>query len=88
MVLSKEDKKLLKSWGYLTKDFKQIEEAINHSIFELRSDNNRIISATEARQLLGDQTFLSGIGRSAFHWTCSRENNGHIVDFDSKRIFR
>lgn len=88
MKLSKEDKKILESWGHPKSDFRQIENALNKTVYILESDNNRRINAKEARNLLGNETFLSGISRSAFHWDCSRENNGHVVSFDSSRIFR
>lgn len=88
MTLSKEDKKILKSFGYRSSDFKQIDYALERTTYILESDHNRRLSSTEARDLLGTEVFLSGIGRSAFHWTCSRENNGHVVSFDSSRIFR
>lgn len=88
MTLSKEDKKILESWGHPKSDFRQIEIALNKTVYILESDNNRRISAKEARNLLDTETFLSGISRSAFHWTCSRENNGNVVHFDSSRIFR
>lgn len=86
MKLTKEDKELLIKWGYNSKDFKQIEEATNKTEYEL--DDNRI-SLTEALEILGRETYLSGISRSAFHWSACRENEkGQRVYFDSSKLFK
>ena len=85
MKLTSEDKKLLKSWGHKSSDFKQIEEATNKTEYEL-GDNR--ISLTEVLEVLGRETYLSGISRSAFHRSACRENEkGQTVYFNSSKLF-
>jgi hypothetical protein len=86
MKLTIEDKKLLKSWGYKTKDFNQIEEATNKTEYELNDDR---ITLTEVLQVLDRETYLNGISRSAFHWSACRQNkDGETVYFDSSKLFK
>ncbi len=87
-VLTSEDRNILRSMGYPESDFEQIEEAINRSTFTL--DDKTVINAYEAIDILGKYTFLSGIGRSAFHWTSSRKtaDGKHTMDFDSRILFK
>lgn len=93
-VLTEEDRKELLSYGlYTGKDLPHVEEAANRSTFTiLDKDGNdiRVINVWEAIDLLGRETFLSGISRSAFHWTCSRENptTGVEIFFDSSILFK
>lgn len=91
-TLTKEDKALLKRWGYPRQDQAQIEEAINRSTYKLEdSSGEKVITKDKAIEVLGKETFLSGISRSAFHFTCSRnpEDNPKIrVSFDSSILFK
>lgn len=92
-VLSEEDRKELFSFGYPEEELPQIEEAANRSTYTvLDKDGNdiRVINVWETIDLLGRETFLSGISRSAFHWTCSRENptTGVEIFFDSSILFK
>ena len=87
-VLTTEDKAIIRSFGCYSEDsFNQIEEAINRSTFTL--DGKEIINAYDAICILGKEEFLSGIARSAFHWTSSRNtaDNKHTVGFNSSIIF-
>ena len=93
MKLTKEDKKLLKDWGFPDEDLTQIERATTKTTYELArtsfntSDNK--ISAIEAMNILGRKEYLSGIARSAFHWNCCRQNEkGQTVYFDSSKLFK
>lgn len=88
MKLTKEDKNILISWGYTDSDLNQIETALNKTTYTLESDNNRVITAKEAKSLLGNEVFLSGLSRSAFHWTSSRKNDNNEVNFNSSKIFK
>lgn len=81
MKLTNSDKTLLKSWGYEEKDFAQIEEATQKTDYIL---NNKKISQKEALGKLGRKEYLSGISRSAFHFTAMR--NGIL--FDSSKLFK
>jgi len=86
MKLTSEDKKILTKWGYLEEDFKQIERATTKTEYEL--DEERI-TLTEVLEILDRETYLSGISRSAFHWSCCRQNDkGKTVYFDSSKMFQ
>lgn len=88
MKLTSNDKGMLRKWGFSDQDFAQIEEALQKSKtkYKLGSDP---ISREEAIVLLGRDVFLSGISRSAFHFTAARETaDGKVVYFDSSRLFR
>ena len=87
MKLTNEMKDILLNWGYPQEDLEQIEEATSKTIYTYE---NKRIGQREAINLLGIETFLSGISRSAFHWTSSREvgNTGKFVSFDSSKLFR
>ena len=85
MKLTKEDKELLTSWGYPDEDFAQIEIATSKTTYKM---NEKKISLNKALEVLGRREYLSGIGRSAFHFTACRENEkGEIVHFDSSKLF-
>lgn len=103
MILQKQDVDILKSWGYLDSDIPQIQKAIKVSTYELykrlnpnaevfdedRSKLLRELTAKEAYRRLGGEAFLSGIGRSAFHWSSVRDcvNENYFVMFDSGALF-
>lgn len=93
MKLTQEHKNILKSWGYPEEDFAQIEEATKKTDYTLYSENSiyhKKIGIKEAINLLGIKDFLSGLSRSAFHWSSSRQvgNKDLYVSFDSHRLFR
>lgn len=91
MKLTISDIALLKSWGYMQKDIPQIQEAVLRSSYELyekKTDKTKFISASDAISILGREIFLSGIGRSAFHWSSSRETEDYVVSFDSRILFK
>lgn len=84
--LTDEDKRLLREWGYPEEDFPQIEEAARRSRYEIE---NKKITCQAAIGILGREKFLSGIVRSAFHWTSVRKSeDGRHVFFDSSILFR
>ena len=103
LKLSDTDKEILKQWGETDEDIQQIERALNVTIFTVGDveraengsivipdeDNDKVITAQEAREILGDETFLSGLDRSAFHWTSGRYNADETkyVSFDSSKLF-
>ena len=92
MILTKEDKKLLKSWGFKTGDFKQIEVVSTcclYSIFTEGMKKDKLICAEEALEALGRKDFLSGLCRSAFHWSSTRitEDGKTSVSFDASPYF-
>lgn len=86
MKLTENDKALLRRWGEEDKYFPQIEEATRRTTYEL--DGKRI-SANEAIAALGREEYLSGIHRSAFHYTAVRKTrDGRLVYFDSSILFK
>lgn len=88
MKLTNGDKKILSSWGHSEDDLKQIEEATRKTVYELNGKER--ISCQEAINLIGRKAFLSGISRSAFHWSASRytEDGNNFVSFDSSKLFQ
>lgn len=95
MKLTDENKKMLAAWGYrYPADIAQIEAAMsekktNYTIIA-KGQRERIIKRSEALQLLGEEIFLSGIARSAFHFTAAREtaDGKTTILFDSSKLFR
>lgn len=87
MKLTNEDKAYLKELGYPEADFAQIEEAIGKTVYTLNFKKQ--ITLEKALELLGRQTFLSGISRSAFHYSAVRHigDSDVTVDFDSSKLF-
>ena len=79
MKLTETDKKQLKENGYVESDFPQIERAMQKSkttykVVDIKTGDKKIISREKAIEILGRETWLSGISRSAFHWTAQRDN--------------
>lgn len=86
MKLNNKDKEELKSMGYSDENVCQIEEAITKTVYEM---NGKKISAKKALEVLGRDEYLSGISRSAFHWSAVRNNKeGEKVYFDSSKLFK
>lgn len=87
MRLTDRDKEYLIKHGYLEKDMQQIEEAMKKTVYKI--NNKKRISAKKACKLLGREAYLSGLSRSAFHWSAAREigDSGNIVLFDSSKLF-
>lgn len=85
MKLTESDKAYLSLLGYLKEDFQQIEEAAAGTVYEYEG---RRISGKKAIELLGREAYLSGIGRSSFHWTAAREVQiGGVVFFNARNYF-
>ena len=78
----------LKAGGSPEQDMKQIEEAMRKIVYKI--NHKRRISAEKASKLLGREAYLSGLSRSAFHWSASRDigDSGNTVSFDSSRLFQ
>ena len=94
MELTKEDKAYLLSINESEQYFPQIEEAMEVTKYELTDADGketiRRISRKEAIDLLGRETWLNGLDRSAFHWTAMRQtkdNTGYVL-FDSSKLCR
>lgn len=88
MKLTNRDKEILRKWGHSEDDLKQIEEATRKTVYELNGKEK--ISYHDAIKLLGREVFLSGISRSAFHWSALRytEDGNDFVSFNSSKLFQ
>ena len=90
--LTETHKTILKEYGATEEDFPQIEEGANRGTFVLDETlpEARAINAWEALELLGEETFLSGLDRSTGHLTCSRytPDDKHEVSFDMSALRR
>lgn len=88
MRLGNKDKELLRSWEFEDRDFRQIEEALRGDKTTYMLDDRRICHE-RAIELLGMRDFLSGIARSAFHWSAARgTTGGRVIYFDSRKLFK
>lgn len=88
MKLSNEERTHLHELGYSDTDVKQIEEVmqVRYTTYTLGS---KTISRDRAIELLGRKTYLSGIVRSAFHWSAVRiTESGENIYFDSSKYFK
>ena len=88
MKLAKEDKAFLISMGHDECDLPQIEDALHASRTTYSLDGEPITRA-RALQLLGRESYLAGISRSAFHFTAAQTaENGKTVYLDSYKLFQ
>ena len=87
MKLNQSDREILLHMGVPPEDFDQIERAATGGKTIYSSQGKRI-GQKEAIRILGRKEYLSGISRSAFHYTCVRHTpDGTPVFFDSKNLF-
>ena len=93
--LTEKDKKLLKGWGYLDEDMAQIEEGANVGTITFTYKKNKSveheITPQKAIRIIGREQFLSGLSRSAFHWSAIRyvkdnDKNGFVY-FHMSKLF-
>lgn len=84
-----EDKDILRSLGCPEKDWAQMELAVSKTTFTLWDNGTETrIGRDKASAILGRTAFLSGMARSAFHFSAVREaEDGKRVYFDSSRYF-
>ena len=94
MKLTEEDLATLMETRCPEADFWQIQEAAlsnntKHILYEDDNAKGKRISAEEAIRLLGRRVWLTGLGRSAFHWSACRtvEGSQQFVIFDSHSFF-
>ena len=93
MKLTNKDKKYLLSIGYTENDFEQISNIAKYTKYEMftKEDESIVtrITQRECIKLIGRNTFLSGLGRTAFHRSAVRYNDeGTIyVGFDCDKFF-
>ena len=87
MKLTEKDKIILKEWGHSDEDFVQIERAMDKRITNYKIDG-RVATREEVLTFLGRKDYLSGLSRSAFHWTSCRSIDNHYISFDSSKLFK
>ena len=94
MRLTKEDEAILLEMEVPAEDIPQIRDVAlgkytRYYLYKNDEDRERRISADEAIRLLGRKEWLSGLSRSAFHYTAARpvENSEYVVRIDSRRYF-
>lgn len=86
MKLTQEDKVILLELGNPESDLDQIERAMRKTTYKYCGKQ---IGQAEAIRLLGRKVYLSGMARSAFHWSAtSITPQGEPVYFDSGRFFK
>lgn len=81
--LTQKDKKYFLDNGFEEKDLDQIEDAYKKCKCDLNGDP---ITKKEALKLLDRETFLSGLGRAAFHYTADRKCDKGEVGFDCSKL--
>ena len=87
MKLSESDKKYFKKCGYLDQDIPQIEKAIE--VMQYEDENDKKVSRKYVLDNMDRETWLSGIGRAAFHWSAARETkDGKTIFFDARKLFK
>lgn len=70
-------------------DKEQIKRALKCTKYKLCGDyTTTSISRKKAIEILGKEMFVSGLERSAFHWTAARTNEDKTVLFDSSSLFK
>ena len=79
--MNTKEQKFLLEFGYTERDFKQIEEAKRKTIYT--GENDKKLTQKEVIKILGLREYLSGLSRSAFHWSSFRSG----IYFDSSKLF-
>ena len=94
MKLTEKDKADLLALDVPPEDFWQIAEAAQlkytkYAVYAKGAEKGRHISRDEAIRLLGRKEWLSGLSRSAFHFTACRDtiDGASFVLFDSHKLF-
>ena len=94
--LTEKDKKLLKEWGYFDEDIAQIEKGANVGTitftYKKNKDVEHEITPQKAIRIIGREQFLSGLSRSAFHWSAIRyvknnDKNGFVY-FHMDKLYK
>ncbi len=72
--------------GHPKEELRQLKMAIHEvklTLYDKKTGKETKINNTKAVEVLGLETFLSGISRAAFHATCSRTSpdNNYDVSF-------
>ena len=89
--MTKYQEDYFKAHGEDEKSFRQLNEAMRRTKYTLVTPyTSRKIKKEEAVEVLGEDEYLSGIQRSAFHGTATRKVMGQpfqMVLFDSSALW-
>ena len=89
--LTERRKNILRGWGYNDKEIDQIKRAMRVTKYTLEypSGKEKRITRDAVIKLIGITEYLSGISRSAFHWSAYRttKNEKYGIYFDSSALF-
>lgn len=71
-------------------DKEQIKRALYKTTYTLYTGEKEgeKISCKKASEILGAELLISGLERSAFHWTAVRSKDNTTVYFDSSNLFK
>lgn len=90
--MTKYQEEYFKAHGEDEKSFRQLNEAMRRTKYTLVTPyTSRKIRKEEAVEVLGEDLYLSGIQRSAFHGTATRKVMGkpfQMVLFDSSALWK
>ena len=88
-TLNEKRRAILKELGYQDEDMKQIENVIKVCNTKYKM-NGKPISRDEVIAILGERSYLAGIGRSAFHYTSVQvsPDKSQCIFFDSEKYFK
>lgn len=90
--MTKYQEDYFKAHGEDESSFRQINEAMRRTKYTLITPyTSKKIKKDEAMRILGEDLYLSGIQRSAFHGTATREVMGgefQMVYFDSSALWK
>lgn len=93
LKLSEQDKAMLTEMAVQGEDFEQIEDSMKsrntqYKVY-IHDNNGTPITRKATIRILGRRAWLSGLARSAFHYTAVRDaEDGRKVFFDSSRMHR
>lgn len=85
--LSHSDREQLLEKGYSVNDVQEIDYAYTRTTYTLHLDSNKTVEITrkEAEDILGHDTWLSGLSRSTFYIDATRYGErGEKITFHSK----
>lgn len=83
--LCKDARERFKRLGHIDKDMRQLCDAVATTKYYLNDSIQ--LTADEAYDMLGESDFMSGLSRSAFHFSSVRECNEGAIFFDSSALF-
>lgn len=90
--MTKYQEEYFKAHGESEDSFRQLNEAMRRTKYTLVTPyTSRKIRKEEAVEILGEDEYLSGIQRSAFHGTATRKVMGQLfqmVLFDSSALWK